>query len=49
MGTYTHSINWKGRRGLAVLEGGVSGPPRVWVVASAIVFKQTWRAGLRLE
>lgn len=36
MGVYKHSINWKGRRGLAVLEGGVSGPHAFgwWLVPS---------------
>lgn len=26
MGSYKHSINWKGRRGTAVMKGGISGP-----------------------
>lgn len=33
---YTHSINWQGRRGTAVLEGGISGPHQGgwWLVPS---------------
>lgn len=33
---YTHSINWHGRRGTAVMEGGISGPHKGgwWLVPS---------------
>ena len=33
---YKHPINWRGRRGTAVLEGGISGPHKGgwWLVPS---------------
>lgn len=39
MGAYKHSINWKGRRGTAVMEGGISGPHAGGLVVSSVLFE----------